>query len=258
MALIAMAVYSTQENKKDDCLFKTLFSLRETVILGGSSRLILSVNSATETTRTILSDFQSIIEKVIWNDKNLGTAEAINKAWNLRTVREDCVKMDDDVRIYEKGWLYELEEAVRRDSMIGQVGLKRKDLWECPSHENPFYKSDLQMLPHQPGEKWMVAESVNHVMGTCVLHSSALLDKVGYLYQPGVYGFDDSFMSLRSKLAGFKNVFLPHIDIDHIDRGGTPYQSWKEDQASSQWKEYHQIKKEFETGQRPLYYNPFK
>jgi hypothetical protein len=164
--------------------------------------------------------------------------------------------MDDDVIIHHNNWLYLMEESIRRDPKIGQIGLKRRDCLETPWTPG-FYGSKLRMLPHQPGEIWITVEDVNHVMGTCVMHSSALLDEIGYLWQPGVYGFDDSFMSLRSKLAGFTNVFLTAVDIEHIDRGDTGFQKWKEKKAGEKWEAYKIAHNEFTTGKRPLYYNPF-
>ena len=167
--------------------------------------------------------------------------------------------MDDDIVIKQEGWLDQLEEAIVREPKIGQVGLKRKDCMETPWRpENDFYKSELFMLPHQPGEKWIIAEKVNHVMGSCVLHSAALLNKIGYLYQLGPYGFDDSFMSLRSRLSGFINIFLPHIEIDHIDPGTTPYQKWKENEASKVWEKYSDTVRRYSNGTKSLYYNPFQ
>lgn len=259
MALIAMAVYSTPENGKDEYLGQTLDSLAKTVDFT-KHRLILSVNAFTEQTQRILNHWrnrESIIEEIIWNDTNLGTAEAINKAWAKRLPGENCVKMDDDVVIHHNDWLYLMEEAIRRDPKLGQVGLKRRDCMENPAHENPHYRSTLRQLPHEPGQKWIVVEDVQHVMGTCVMHSSALLDKLGYLWQPGLYGFDDSFMSLRSKLAGFKNAFLTAVDIEHIDRGDTPFQKWKEGQAGEKWEAYKEAYRKFIKGEQPIYYNPF-
>lgn len=254
-----MAVYSTLENKKDECLFKTLHSLYNTVDFS-KHRLILSINSSTpETLRILTEEFGGIIQQVIYNPSNLGTAEAINRAWKLRAFGEHAIKMDDDIVIHQAGWLDQLEYVVARYPEIGQAGLKRKDCIEAPWRaDNDFYKSKLEMMPHNPGEKWIAVEKVNHVMGSCVLHSASLLDKIGYLWQPGVYGFDDSFMSLRSQLAGFTNVFLPHVEIDHIDAGATPYQKWKEHKASDKWDEYVRVHREFSNGSRPLYYNPFQ
>jgi GT2 family glycosyltransferase len=253
-----MAVYSTTENGKDEYLEKTLYSLEKTVDFT-KHRLILSVNAKTAKTDFIISLFiaKGVISDVIYNDFNIGTAEAINQAWKKRLAGENAVKMDDDVVIHSNDWLYLMEEAIRRDPKIGQAGLKRRDCIESPWNPDPFYNSKLRMLPHEPGQKWIVVEEVSHVMGTCVMHSSALLDKVGYLFQPGVYGFDDSFMSLRSQLAGFKNVFISAVDIEHIDRGDTGFQKWKEQKATEKWQAYITTHREFSSGKRSLYYNPF-
>lgn len=255
MALIAMAVYSTTENGKDEYLARTLESLEQTVDFS-KHRLILSVNAFTENTKSLLYQYSRIISQVIWNNTNIGTAEAINKAWRERLPGENCVKMDDDVVIHHNNWLYLMEEAIRREPTIGQIGLKRRDCMEAP-WVTGHYGSKLKMLPHKPGQIWITVEEVNHVMGTCVMHSSALLDKIGYLWQPGVYGFDDSFMSFRSKLAGFTNNFLTAVDIEHIDRGDTGFQKWKEQQASEKWMTYQAAMAEFVSGLRPLYYNPY-
>lgn len=258
-----MAVYCTEENNKDTYLYETLCSLEQTVDFN-KHRLVVSVNGVTEETKRNLKGFSSsfdfepaTINKIIWNDTNLGTAEAINLVWQERKPGENCIKMDDDVLIHQRGWIDLMEEAIRREPRIGQIGLKRKDCIESPERTD-FYKSELIMLPHKPGEKWIIAEKVNHVMGTCQMYSSALLDKIGYLYQPHLYGFDDSLASFRSSLAGFINVFLPQIEIDHIDAGDTPYQKWKEDHSSAQWKEYHQIIADYKSGKKSIYYNPYE
>jgi len=239
MALISMAVYCTEENKKDETLYKTLLSLYDTVDFD-KHRLMLSVNAKTDTTVQTLQHFGDIIDKVIVNGSNIGTAKAINKVWRLAEELEPCIKMDDDVVIHYAGWIDEMEEVLRRDPSIGIVGLKRKDCIENVNHPDPYYRSTLMQLPHKPGERWVIVEEAAHVMGTCQMYSPALLDKIGYLYQPKLYGWDDVLACARSRAAGFKNVFLPHIDIDHIDEGKTPYQGWKERHA---WEDIQLINK---------------
>ena len=218
---------------------------------------MLSVNGATEVTKRIIHNNRDIIEKVFWNDENLGTAEAINLCWAERKQGEHTVKMDDDIVIHQAGWLDILEDIVNNDPLIGQAGLKRKDCIENPSHPDPYYRSELKMLNHIPGHKWLIVEQCSHVMGSCVLHSSALLDKVISLYQPDLYGFDDVLMSKRSIVAGFKNVFYPHIEIDHIDDGKTPYQGWKERTALAKMEEINRLMRGYEDGSVSIVY-PFK
>lgn len=248
-----MCVYSTPENKKDDCLLQTLLSLTETVDFS-KHRLILSVNCYTETTLQILNQFKPILHKVIFNDTNLGTAEGINKAWAFREKGEHLLKMDDDITHQYRGWLDELENAIRLDPNIGLVACKRKDLRQCPQEESEWFKSELIMLPHVAGERWVICERTADIMGSCVLHNCALIDKIGGLFQFGQYGFDDSLMAVRSRVAGFYNCFLPHIPIEHIDKGDTEYQKTKEKMASESWTKFQQLAHAYETGVESLYH----
>lgn len=256
MSLIAMAIYSTEENGKDKYLEQTLESLRKTVDFYKHD-FGICVNASTNKTTEIILEYEDIISEIIYNDENIGTAAAINKIWQLRDYEENAIKMDDDVVIHQEGWVDLMEEAISREPSIGQVGLKRKDLLESP-YRADFYKSELLMLPHQPGEKWIIVEKCNHIMGTCQMYSAQLLNKIGFLYQPRLYGFDDALASYRSQLAGFINVFLPQIEIDHIDPGGTTYQTWKEKHSSEQWEEYHKTLADYKSGEKPIYYNPFE
>lgn len=256
-ALIGMAVYSTEENQKDDCLSKTLQSLEETVDLD-KHLLVLSINAHTDFTKFIINQHGDSIFKVIWNDGNIGTAEAINKAWQLREPGQHCIKMDDDVVIHQSGWIETMIDAISRDPKIGQIGLKRKDCWEFPYHENPDFRSEMHMLAHSAGKPWIIVEKVKHVIGTCVMHSSDLLDKVGYLRQPSLYGYDDVLMSHRSHIAGFYSCFLSHVEIDHIDDGLTPYQDWKHRHSGEQTQAVIDITHRMYRGEESIYYNPFE
>lgn len=259
-ALLAMAVHDTVKNQRTEYTRKTLKSLESTVDFF-KHRLFIVDNDSCEETKDILGEFQyKYFNKVfhITNTPNIGTAEAINLAWKYREKGENCVKLDNDVLIHRKGWVDELEEVIIREPKIGQIGLKRKDLEESPNQTNPHFKSSLKMLSHEKGERWIIIEEANHIMGTCVMHSSALLDKVGYLKQCGLYGFDDSLMSFRSKKAGFINCFLPHIEIDHIDTGENPYTKEKQALANEAWPKYQQLIQDYQSGKENIYYNPFK
>lgn len=261
-ALIAMAVYDTEENKRTELTRRTIESLLNTVDFN-KDRLIISDNNSCKATKELYIKLSERFEKfpvgqgmVIYNDTNLGTAEAINKAWKHRKPGEHAVKMDNDVVIHFNGWVNELEAAIEREPYIGIIGLKRKDCWENPEHPNLDFKSQLIMLPQDGSGKWIVVEQVRHVIGTCQMYSSALLDKIGYLFQPSLYGYDDVLASHRSHFAGFYNCFLPHIEIDHIDAGVLDYQKWKEQHASENGQETIRIFREYESGARPIYYEP--
>ena len=255
MVLIAMCVYSTEENKKDACLRQTLNSLAVTVDLT-RHRLFLSINGATNETMGIIQEcLDSRPYTIIDNKENLGTAKGINACWKYRTEGEHCLKIDDDIVIESPGWVDILVEALVRDPKIGQIGLKRTDLAQSPIAENKEWRTRYELLPHQPGWRWMTIEVSDDIIGSCVLHSSALIDKTGGLFQGdgNLYGYDDSLKSCVSRLAGFKNCFYPHILIHHVDQEPTPFWAWKRKEAGKMQSIFHKIREEYKNGSRSLY-----
>lgn len=254
--IVSMVVYCTEENKKDQCLLETLKSLW--LQLRPHDKLVLSVNGFTNNTKEIIDSFGSFIDEVIYNEFNLGTSEALNIIWKkYREPGSHVIKLDDDVLIHSPGWVEEMEQAISRDPRIGIIGLKRKDLIQCPSHPDPHFRSELILLPHKPGERWITVERTGDIIGTCTMFNGALLDKVGYSRQPGKYGFEDSLFCHRSHMAGFYNCFLNHIEIDHIDNTPTPYIDWKKRHSEEHFKQYHSLVHAMIAGTEPIYYNPF-
>jgi glycosyltransferase involved in cell wall biosynthesis len=258
MALIAMAVYDTEENGRTWMTEATLQSLMDTVDLE-KHRLVVVDNGSCDATQDMYLKFiDPELFTLIQMNRNVGTAVAINAAWKLRKDGEACIKMDNDVVIHNPGWVDLMEEAFGRDDKLGILGLKRKDLEECPWSPVPWYRSALRMLPHAPGMRWIIVEDVNHVMGTCQAYSPALLRKIGYLYQMqdegNLYGFDDSLASARSQKAGFINSFLHGVEIDHIDNGTSKFSGWKRDNAGKWIDRYLRVKQEYLDGTRLLYW----
>jgi len=250
--LIAMAVHDTPENGRYEYTVQTIDKSLMTTDAFVKPWIINNGNC--DRTRKLLRSLETRGHiNLIELPENVGTAKAINMAWQHRLPDQHCVKMDNDVVIHSDRWLYEMQDAMMADPTIGILGLKRKDCWENPNHPDPFYRSQLRYLPHVAGQRWVMVEEVNHVMGTCQMYSPALLDKIGYLYQPRLYGFDDALAAVRCQLAGFKSAFLPHIDIDHIDRGDTAYQGWKEKHAGEDMIEFNRLKDAYRNGSRPIF-----
>ena len=254
-SLITMAVYDTEDNGRTWMTKKTLLSLMSTVNFD-YHQLMIADNGSCEATHELYETYRGIITDVEYIGKNIGTAAALNRLWRRRTPEHRCVvKIDNDVMIWAYGWLELMEKAFDRDWSLGIAGLKRKDLQEFPGHHDPFYRSALEMMDHRPGEPWVVLEFVNHVMGTCQAYRRGLLDKIGYLYQPGLYGFDDALAAVRCKQAGYRLAFIPHIEIDHIDRGGTNYTIWKSQEAGRLMGTYERLVDDYKSGRRSVYYD---
>lgn len=247
--LIAMAVYDTPENNRSWMTSATLESLHR-MVNWDRNRLVVVDNASCQETQDIYEECTPFFT-LIRNETNVGTAKAINQAWRQREPGEHAVKMDNDVVVHQRNWPHLMELVFARDPEIGIVGLKRVDVDASPHNvEEP---STIRMLPHKRGQSWIVVEEVKHVMGTCQAYSSALLDRIGYLNQPGVYGFDDSLASIRAHLAGFKCVYLPAIALDHIDPGGDAYCQWKRDEAGRQFPAFNAEVVLYECGAKDIY-----
>lgn len=250
-----MACFDTPENGRAAYTRQTLESLTKTVDFS-KHRIFIIVNGGTEETHAAIAEFGKQVGttlEVIYNQSNIGTARAINKAWAHRKPGEMCIKMDNDVVIHQARWIEEMEEAIQRMPKIGIIGLKRKDLAESPTSKEPQFRSQLMEVPHAPGQNNLYVEVVQHVMGTCHAFNPALLDKIGYLCQPGVYGYDDSLAAVRCTKAGFFNCFLLGVQIDHIDPGGDPYTAEKQRLAWDDHAEYNRIKDGIRAGTIPVY-----
>lgn len=250
-----MAVHDTEENRRSEFTEKTMRSLMDTVNWD-NNRLIVVNNGSTDLIPLMDKLGYRVLPFIYFIDLpfNIGTARAINLGIRERKPGEHVIKIDNDVVIHEPGWVEKLQECVQREPQIGMVALKRKDLWETPWHEIPTNRCELMMLPHEPGQRWIIVEKSRHIMGTCCLHTSALLDKIGYMYQPGIYGFDDTLMTLRANVAGFITCFLSNIEIDHIDPGGTEYIEWKRREAGVYQKEAIELMKQYVSGEKSVYH----
>lgn len=257
MALIAMAVYDTQENERASFTRATLRALANSAALMGHRFFVIDNASCEETKRLLQEKSTGMDFTLITNDQNVGTARAINQAWEKRTPGEVCIKIDNDVVIKDDNWVEQMEQVFQKMPRAGIVGLKRKDLEQHPDHPNLFYKTDLSFMKREKGNPWTLLEKSEDIMGTCVAHSPKLLDAIGFYYQFGeVYGFEDALMSLRSRKAGFFNYFLPSIEIEHIDEGGLPYNKEKEEMAGRALAKYTSLAREYSSGRRPLYHGP--
>lgn len=247
-----MAVFDTEENGRSEYTELTIESLIRTVDFEKHKTVIID-NASCKRTKDILKLLNKDNFTIITLSENIGTAGAINMGLKLRKTGENCVKVDNDIVIHQSGWIDEMDEVILREPSIGIIGLKRKDLRQTPYDADPQFRSALFQLSHDPGQRWIIVEVTNDIMGTCTMLSSRLIDTIGGYAQPKCYGFDDSLLNLRAGLAGFKKCFLPHIEIEHLDNGQNKYSQEKISIANTAWPEYQAWHQEYVDGTRRLY-----
>lgn len=260
MALIGIAIHSTEENGRIKWSEETLYHVLNTVDFK-KHRLGIIDNASSERMKAIIDQFAIDFENsyhetdliIINQPTNVGTAAAHRSLMAHLKEGEGYNKLDDDVEFKSMGWIDLMEEVIRRDPSIGILGLKRKDLEQSPTSTVEHYRSVIKELPRIKGMTWMYAEYTDDIIGTCTLYNPELIKKIGAPSQVSTYSFDDYDYCQRSLLAGFKNAFLPYIEIEHLDDGSNNYTKWKQEEAGRVMEQTMQIIREYKSGQRSIY-----
>ncbi len=254
--LICVAVYDTEENDRFKYTERMFWSLWDSIDAGTTKAVFINNASCDKTTK-FLNEVKVENDINVMNlENNVGTAEAINLGWEKFAEPGDyLVKLDNDVTFSEFGWADKMKACLESDPSIGVLGLKRKDLPNSPGHDQ--YPTELQFANRDNGGEWHPIEVCSDIIGTCQMFNPELIKKVGYLYQPGLYGFDDVLMCERSRIAGFRNAFYPSVEIEHIDTGETEYVEWKRKYAGVQFSQVNKIIADYNSGEKSIYYNPF-
>ena len=260
-----MASYVTETNNRLEYAIDTIYGLTETVDFS-KHELFISDNGSCQSMFHSYDIFEkhfcSLFPKenltISSNNKNLGTAEAVNLGIRERKPNQYVIKIDSDITVSQLGWVEEMEECFDRYPNLGILGLKRTEVMQKADHENPAYRTKLVSAPHTRGQKWITLELCDDIIGSCTMLSPKLLDKVGGFFQPKNYGWDDVLMCIRSEKAGFVNAFLPHIQIIHLDNGEGDYVKQKLKEAEKTIAEFSEIAEDYKIGVRDIYYNPFE
>jgi GT2 family glycosyltransferase len=259
--LINIAVFDTDQNKRTAYTITTYESLMKTVNFD-TTEIVFIDNASCNKTKKFLKSIVSDKVHLITNESNEGTAMAINRGiYKYSTKDTYNIKCDNDITFDSYGWADEMVKCIETDKSIGILGLKRKDLPNQPSSKE--YPTVIDFIPkHEIGEIWfkdkIMIEWCDDIIGSCTLFNPLLLDKIGYSWQPALYGFEDCLLCTRSTIAGFRNAFLPLIGINHIDIGTNPFTEWKRNQAHVYWDKFEEAKADFISGKRDIYYSPFE
>lgn len=258
---IIIVVYALDDSPKIDYAIRTLNNVLETTDFK-KHEFFISDNGSGEVMQDFYKEFIKRFEyqfpannlMISYNGENLGTSRAFNKG--LVGLKEGwfTIKRDDDTIVYDNEWVEKMEDAITRDASIGILGLKRFDLEQDPNHSDPHWRTSVRMLPHVKGQRWLTIEDAEDIIGTCTMFNPELRKRLGGMINPtGLYAWDDVLESLRSKLAGFKNAFLPDIRIDHIDDGSGDFVQWKRSHVDENWAAFSEIADDYKRGVRDLY-----
>lgn len=183
---------------------------------------------------------------------NKGTATAVNVAWGHRAEGQHCLKLDNDFVVQDKNWLWRALAILAARPDIGTVAVKWDGNPENPEHTNVIYKSKLSTAGQETVEECL------YPISPAMLVRGEVVDKIGGLIQPMLYGYDDLLYLHRVQKAGYKTVFMLNSHASHLDGeyGGatavSDYGKFKNEQAHRSADIFSRMVSAYDSGELPL------
>ncbi len=178
--------------------------------------IIVVDNGSDDETRTFLERQDDIT--LIRNERNLGFPQACNQGMAAAAGRY-VVLLNNDVFVSEE-WLTGLLECAESDDKIGIVGPMTNYISGPQMYRNASYRDISEMSSF--AVEFRQANRRNwtefpRITGFCMLIKRELIEKIGGLDSEfGIGNCEDDDYSLRSNLAGFKNVIAGDVFIHHF------------------------------------------
>lgn len=180
--------------------------------------LVIVDNGSTEDTTEFLHWYadEHPQTRVIFIERNIGCPRALNEALKLRSPGQAVIKIDNDVILLhqDSAWVAELEDLIKSFSQFSNTTVAM-----VGAYYDPF---DMNRVMSSPG-MWR-GEALHHVhpvIGHCVYHTGAFMDKVGFfdvLSPDHLYGFEDLIMSHKAAVLGMLMVTWEGWQIANIQR----------------------------------------
>jgi len=213
-------------------LKETLDSLVKVNFPQQNFKIIIIDNNSTDNSHQIINDYAQKYPKLIntiYLSKNLGFAGGNNIAIKI-TKSEYLVLLNNDCLV-DENWLKELVKLADTDKKIFSISSK---LLLYPSSLNEVQNAgsivfqdgygrdigaiitqDHQQLYELNQGQYDLVKEVYSTCGAAVLYRKSILDKIGLLDENFFMYYEDTEISERARLAGYKNIFCPKALVWH-------------------------------------------
>ena len=145
---------------------------------------------------------------LVFYGRNIGCPRALNSILHhYRKPGQHFIKVDNDVRLLTNDWVRLLCDFPDAHPDVAMVG--------------PWYKeleTGYQGRVLEKHESWW---RVYPIIGHCVMHRGAFLDRTGFfdvLAPDHLYGFEDLLMAHRAGALGFKCAVSLDVQMENIQR----------------------------------------
>ena len=213
-------------------LEETLDSLLKVDYPKENFEIIVSDNNSTDNSRQIISDYAKKYPKLIrtlFLSKNLGFARGNNPA--IKIAKGEYVILLNNDCIVDKNWLKELIKLADTDKRIFSISSK---LLRYPATLNEIQNAgsmifqdgygrdigaiitlDHQQLYEKDQKQYFGNREIYSSCGAAVLYRKSILDTIGLLDEKFFMYYEDTELSERASLAGYKNYYCDNAFVLH-------------------------------------------
>lgn len=211
--LIGCVAYIHNQHRERH-LMQAIDSLAQTV---RDDRIVFYNNGITP---TCLQRISSKLPQamVIGDGTNIGTWRGLNAILDMREPDEVFCKYDSDVVCDTIGWTKILAD-VMEFSKVAAAGPKFSLNDYNPQHRSAEYRTALDLLRSPTTGEWYAVEYSNYLCGAMQAWSPECIKRLGYVWGPGLYGWEDVVWSDRINAARMRSLFVHRIQAYHVDEG---------------------------------------
>lgn len=141
-----------------------------------------------------------------------GFTETANLGAMKARPSEDVCFLNDDIRMFQYGWLSILAHALYNQKDFGIAG---------PSGTS----ATAPMRTGRPGQTGI--EVVRQLPFWCVLLKRSMINKIGLLDEIFIHYASDNWYCVVANKAGFKCVWVKDVWLDHKHKGSGLQSKWK-------------------------------
>ncbi len=202
---------------------RCLATLRDHTDLSVNEVIVVD-NGSTDGTVRFLETLDWI--RLIKNRRNLGFVKGNNVGISASDPNSDVILLNNDIEIYQRGWLEKLQAAAYSDGRIGVAGCRLVQPGGKLLHAgtymplNSFWGQQIGS-----GEKdvnqYNQTREVEGVVFACVYIKRAVLEAVGPLDESYVSYFEDSDYCLMAREKGYTTVCCGDVTLVHHERVST-------------------------------------
>lgn len=181
--------------------------------------VVLVDNASTDSTKARIETFKAISTyplKTVYLEKNRGFAGGNNVA--LAHARGEYIALlNPDARAAEK-WLQELTENLDRDAKAG-ICASRVLTWDGSAIDSAgdVLLSTLRCFKRESAGNLAFKER-EYVFSACAaaaMYRREMLDKIGFFDEDFFLQCEDTDLSMRAQIAGWKILYLPEAVVYH-------------------------------------------